>query len=127
MALITPDFTDAVDFGPIPVGVYNTRIVKSELKTSQKHNQYVNWTLEVFGAEGDFEEYNGRKIWHTTMCSGKASGMLKTFVEAATGEDVPTNFDTDDLLSREIAVAVSIETGNDSVERNRIKSVTPLH
>ena len=105
MALITPDFSEAND-KVIEVGLYNTRITKTDLKTSQAGNQYVQWTLDIFGAEGDYAQFNNRKVWHNTMCSGTAAGMLRKFVKAATGEDPTAKFDSDDLIGREIAVTI---------------------
>ncbi len=123
MALITPDFSEAQD-KLIPVGVYNARVVKTDAKKSQKGDTYVMWTLQLFGAEGDYEEFNDYKLWHNTMCSGVASGMLKKFVKAVTGEEPTPSFDTDDLLGAELAVTIAhkIYEGEPKPE---VKAVAP--
>lgn len=109
MPTITPDFSEAVEFAPLPNGTYKTRVVGAEIKTSQAGNQYVNWKLSVFGAEGDLEQHNNSSIFHSTMISGRGAGMLKSFVKAATGEEPTGQFDTEALIGRE--VEVTVETG----------------
>jgi len=125
--LITPDFSEETSFELIPEGVYNTRIVKTEVKTSQAGNQYVNWTMDIFGAEGDYEKFNNQKIWHVTMTSGKAAGMLKQFVKAVTGEGPRPEFDTDDLLSRELEVTVAHRIDQQGEKRVSVKAVRALN
>lgn len=126
MAVITPDFSEAVEFELIPEGVWNTRIVKSEIKTSQNGNDYVNWTMDIFGAEGDYEKYNNQKIWHITMCSGKASGMLKKFVTVVTGEEPKAEFDTDDLLGESLSVTIGHSPDNNGEARAKVKAVAAI-
>ena len=126
MPLITPDFSEATDYELIPEGVYNTRISGSQVKTSQAGNQYVNWTMDIFGAEGEYEKFNNRKIWHITMCSGAAAGRLKQFVKAVTGEVPDGSFDTDELIGRECAVTVAHRVDPQGEKRVDIKSVTGL-
>lgn len=108
MPLITPDFSESSD-APWQEGIYNARIEGAEVKTSQKGNTYVRWTLSVFGAEGEYAKFNNRKVWHNTMCSGKAAGMLKKFVKAATGEAPAEGkgLDTDALIGREVSLTIT--------------------
>ena len=124
--MISPDFSEATEFELVPEGIFNTRITKTEVKTSQAGNQYVNWTLDIFGAEGEYEKVNNQKIWHITMCSGKASGMLKKFVKAVTGEDPVPSFDTDDLLGREVEVTIAHRVDQQGEKRASVKAVRAL-
>lgn len=107
---ITPDFSEAVELsGTIPDGVYTVRITDAEMRESKAGNKYINWTLQIYGAPGDFAKYNNWTVFHRTMVSGRGAGMLRDFVKAATGE-VPTgSFDTDTLLGHE--VQVTLKTG----------------
>lgn len=126
MAIITPDYTEAADFELVPEGTYNTRITKAELKTSQAGNQYVNWTLDIFGAEGEAEKLNNRKLWHITMCSGAAAGRLKQFIKAVTSEE-PSEFDTDALIGHECQVTVAHRVDPQGEKRTDIKAVRALN
>lgn len=108
MPLITPDFSESSD-APWQEGIYNARIEEATVKTSQKGNQYVRWTMSVFGAEGDYAKFNNRKVWHNTMLSGRGAGMLKKFIKAATGEVLAEGqgLDTDALIGREVALTIT--------------------
>jgi len=101
MTLIKPDFSEVVEVTP---GVYNIRVVNEELKKSQAGNEYIQWKLEIFGA--DDERLNGTKLTHRTMIGGKGAGILKQFINALTGEAPLAEFDTADLLNREASVVV---------------------
>lgn len=110
---ITPDFSEAVaDTGAsVPDGTYKVRVVEVEMKDSKAGNKYLNWKLEIFGAEGEVARFNNWKIYHRTMLAGKGAGMLKSFVKAATGTDVTGSFSTDTIIGKELQVTV--KTGLD--------------
>lgn len=102
---ITPDYSEALESGPVPAGVYNTRIDSWTEKTSKAGAKYLSWKLVIFGAQGDSAKQNNRVVFLTTMTSGPGAGILKSFVKAALGE-VPTEFDTDNLVGRELQVTL---------------------
>ena len=105
MPVITPDFSEASD-QPIQAGTYNARILKSEQRTSQNGNDYIKWTLSLFGCEGEYAALNNRYVWYNTMLSGRGASMLKKFVKAATGETPPAEFDTDSLVGKEVCLVL---------------------
>lgn len=102
--LITPDFSEALEFTALTPGTYKARIVGCETKQTQAGNTRLLWKLETFGSEKT--ENNNRTLWHSTPVSGKGAGILKSFVTAATGETPTGPFDTDKILGREIKVTV---------------------
>lgn len=79
---ILPDFSEAADYSTVEPGVYKTRVIESEVKTSAKGNTYINWKLEIFGAEGEMSKFNKRTLFAMTMTSGAAAGKLKDFAKA---------------------------------------------
>lgn len=102
--LVTPSFDEISD--DIKEGVYKVRVtagVPGEYSTGTK---YVKWTLETFGeAEAKNE---GRKIWYSTPIEGKGAFMLKRLWDASTGgEEMPAQFDTEQLYGKEIEVIVA--------------------
>lgn len=112
MALIETDMSEVKEVVP---GSYPARITAAEVKESKSTpgNHYVQWTLEVFGA---VEQFNGLKLPpHRTMTSGAGAGILKRFVEVATGEPWPkdaSGFDTDNVLGREVYATVTRQKDN---------------
>jgi hypothetical protein len=99
MALIQPDFSEAVE--SLPADEYSVRIVDSQVKISKAENQYVNWTLETFGKDDD--RLNGRKIFYITMTSGKGSRNLKDLIRAC-GQEVSGSLETETLHGSELVV-----------------------
>lgn len=106
--LITPDLSEATENTnePIPGGIYNVRIVDVEEKTSKKGAKYLTWKLQIFGATGDFARFNNWPVFYSTMLSGSGASMLKTLYKAATHTDIPTPFDTDVLLGKEVTITL---------------------
>ena len=128
MPIITPDFSEAQETGPIPPGVYNARIVDAEVKTSKNNNTYINWKLQLFGAEGELSKYNNWPVFYRTMTSGKAAGMLKQFAKAVLGE-APQQVDTDQFLGKEVQIALAEAKDQDGNTSHwpEVKSVKALH
>ena len=101
--LITPDFSEASE--DISAGDYQVRITAVEEKTSQKGAKYLRWELSTINETEP--KNNGRKVWHSTMLSGKGVTMLKRFWDAATGgAEMGDQFDTEQLLGKELAITV---------------------
>lgn len=127
---ISPDFSEAQDIGtPFPEATFKTRITGCEQKTSKAGATYLSWTLDVFGADGEFSTYNNRKIWLNTMISGPGAGILKSFVKAALKTtEVPKNFDTDTLLGKELLVTTKPSFYEGQERSNpEIKKMMPLN
>jgi hypothetical protein len=106
--LITPDLSEAVETGgQVTPGIYTARVATPELKTSKDGNQYIKWTLEIFGAEGELSKFNKWKVYYNTMLSGKGAGMLKGFYKACTGTEFPGGaFDWSLLVGSEIEITL---------------------
>jgi len=103
--LVQPDFSEAQE--PITAGEYKVRVTGCEQKTSQKGAPYLRWELTTFASEEPKDD--GRKMWHTTMISGRGAGMLKQFYQVCTGESLEGNFDTEQLLGREFVAVVALD------------------
>ncbi len=103
--LVVPDFSEAAESNsePIPAGIYKVRLEEATpVKTKDGTGTYIKWKAKIFGAEGELEKYNNWPVFYNTMTSGKGAGMLKTLIAAAIGEVPEGNFDTDDLLGKEV-------------------------
>lgn len=125
MSLITPDFSEIQD--TVTPGTYKVRVKKSEVKEWPNGGTYVNWELETFGEPES--KNNGRRIFHKTATSGKGAFMLQQFYRAATGTALSGQFDTEQLMGKELAVevvdGVNRQTGEPTgyTEVKRVKSV----
>ena len=87
--LITPDLSEAVEMTGAPPGMYSGRVAGLELKKAKSGGTYIKWEIKIFGAGGELEKFNNWSVYYNTMTSGKGAGMLKNFVKACTGEDLP--------------------------------------
>lgn len=123
---ITPDFSEAVESSNvITPGLYKARVEGVEQKTSKAGAPYLKWTMSIFGAEGNNARYNNFKLWHTTMLSGKGAGILRDFLTATLGE--ARQFQTDEVLGKEVSVLVKIRRLEDGKEVNDVGSVKALN
>ena len=128
---VTPDFSEASDLQtPFPEAIYKARITKCEMKKSKTSgNDYLNWELSVFGADGELSKFNKRNIFMITMLSGAGAGRLRDLIKAATGStEIPQDFDTDELIGKEIQVMTKMEYDQDGNPRSNpgVKKVTSL-
>lgn len=102
MALIQPNFDDIQD--AVAPGTYKVRVKKGDIKEWPNGGTYVNWDLETFG-EAD-QKNNGRHIFAKTATSGKGAFMLQSFYRAAVGQALTGQFDTEQLVGKELTVEV---------------------
>jgi len=102
MALITPDFSEIQD--AISPGTYKVMVKKGEIKEWSGGSKYINWELETFGETEP--KNNGRRIFHKTAISGKGAFLLQQFYRAACGTNLTGNFDTEQLVGKQLAVEV---------------------
>ncbi len=102
MALIKPDFSEIAD--SITAGTYRVRVKKGEVKEWPNGGQYINWELETYGDEK--AQNNGRKTYAKTSVSGKGAFMLQAMYRAATGKALTGEFDTEELVGKELSVTL---------------------
>lgn len=123
MGLIKPDFSEVQD--KVEPGEYKLRVdsFKETSYTSQKTQQEVpvlNWRLVTFGESDPKNE--GRSVFHRTPVAGGGAFKLKDLYKACTGEELEGEFDTDQLIGKEVG-AVVIENDRGYTE---IKSLRAL-
>lgn len=125
MSLVKPDFSEIQD--QITPGTYKVRVKKGDVKEWPNGGTYVNWELETFGETES--KNNGRRIFYKTATSGKGAFMLQQFYRAATGTALAGQFDTEQLVGKEVAVEVidgiNRQTGEATgyTDVKRVKSV----
>ena len=124
MALVKPDFSEIKeDVGP---GTYRVMVKKGEVKEWPNGGQYVNWELETFGETES--KNNGRRIFHKTSVSGKGAFMLQQFYRAAVGTALTGQFDTEQLVGKQIAVEVIDGVRNgEPTGYTEVKRVKPIN
>src|SRR3990172_1730710 len=116
MPLIQPDFSEVLE--ALPEGTYQAKIVDAEVKQSKAGNTYVRWQMSVFGA--DDTRCNGKSVWHSTPVTGKGAFRLQQLVKAGTGVPASGQFDTSDLMGRDVLITVV-----DGIDQNGEKSGYP--
>ncbi len=109
MSLIKPDFSEVAD--QVVPGTYKCIVKKGDVKAWPNGGQYVNWELETYG-EAESKN-NGRRIFHKTSVSGKGAFVLQQMYLAAVGTALTGQFDTEQLVGKQVAVEVI-----DGVNRN---------
>ena len=129
--LITPDLSQAVESSEsdsVAPGVYNVRVEKAELKDTQKGEKRINWTLRIFGAEGEYARFNNWTVFYSTMIQGKGVGMLKSFYKACTGTELSGEFDATSLFGKELQVTVVAKLNADGSPSKYpdVKGIKPL-
>lgn len=106
--LVTPDFSEVQD--QVEPGIYKVRVVghkldKWEGKDGKPPTNYINWTLEEFGAADP--KNNGRKHFHKTALNGKGAFRLQAFYKATMGENIgASGFDPTMLYGKEVEITV---------------------
>lgn len=100
--LVKPDFSEVAD--PITPGEYKVIIKKGEVKEWPNGGTYVNWELETVG-DAD-PKNNGRKIFDKTALTGRGAFRIQQFYQAATGQALTKEFDTEQLAGKQIVVEV---------------------
>lgn len=101
--LVQPDFSDVAD--TVTAGTYRTVIKKGEVKDWPNGGKYINWELETVG-EAETKN-NGRRIFHKTAIQGKGAFMLQQIYQAAVGQPLTGQFDTEQLVGKTVVVEVA--------------------
>lgn len=126
MSLINPDFSDIQD--QVSPGTYRVRVKKGDVKEWPNGGLYINWEMETFG-EAETKN-NGRRIFHKTATSGKGAFMLQQLYRAACGTALTGQFDTEQLIGKEVAVeivdGVNRQTG-EPTGYTEVKRVKPIN
>lgn len=121
--LVKPDFTEVSE--AISSGTYKVVIKKGELKEWPNGGTYVNWLMETYGEAQT--KNNGRSVWHKTPTSGKAAFHLQNLYKAATGKQLAGQFDTEELVGRQVEVTVVDGVRNgEATGFTEIKAVRPV-
>lgn len=122
-----PDFSEVQE--NVTAGNYTVRITGAQLgewNTANGRTQYINWELQTFG-EAESKN-NGRRIFHKTPIAGKGAFRLQQFYKAATKEDLRGEFDTEQLLGKELGVTVVDGTDKEGnpTGYTEVKAVKPI-
>jgi hypothetical protein len=107
---------DQKAFKPAPSGDYILELVDAEDGTIQsgpnKGDEKTTLQFEITDAEGELEEFNGRRIYDNVSYSEKALPRLKTMLKAF-GADVPDDdsaeplkWEWDDLIGKKLLAKV---------------------
>lgn len=100
--LVKPSFDEVQD--EVVPGTYRGVIKKGDLKEWPSGGQYINWEIETYG-EAESKN-NGRRIFHKTATSGKGAFMLQKFYRAATGQALTGQFDTEQLVGKNVEIQI---------------------
>ena len=123
--LVTPNFDEVQD--NVTPGTYKVRVKKGDVKEWPNGGTYINWELETFGETET--KNNGRRVFHKTSTSGKGAFMLQSFYRAAVGTDIKGQFDTEQLVGKEVAIEVVDGINRQSGEPTgytEVKRVKPI-
>lgn len=129
MALVKPDLSEHTETLTLAPGTYKVRVTGCEQKTSVKGSDYLNWKMEVFGAEK--AAYNGKWVFMMTPLSGKGVFRLVELYSAATKEKLnpkTPEFDTEQIIGKEVEVTLAEARDQDGNIRKYpdVKSVRAL-
>lgn len=106
MALVTPDFSEAIK--PVEAGDYPVRVSGFKNGKSQKSGDpYINWSLEIVGGE-----QAGRKFSYFTMLAGKGSGNLLRFLELCIEGYAGGPFDPEAIVGSRMVATIAPEEYN---------------
>src|SRR5262245_5541130 len=122
---IMPDFSEAMDFGPIPEDVYEAEIVAVDLDQSDQGTKYMEIQFKLYGANAAAKGVDKRQIIRNFMLNGKGTGFTKNMLLPAVGIPEGAVRDTNLLIGKRVRVATVNET-YDGEPRAKISKVMPL-
>ena len=75
------DDSEAVEFdnSPAPDGDYTLQVENFKSGTSQAGNAKIDWEFKVVENE---DGQNAKRVWHTTVTSGRGAGMFTAVISA---------------------------------------------
>lgn len=120
------DDSEAVEFRLLPVGWYNVTVDNVEVTRSSTGKGMLKVLLRV-----DDGEYEGQPIFQNLMLEGRAGGITKAFLRAATGDPAGGSRDTSEIAGSQLRVRVTQkvwaeEDGGDGELQNNISKFAPL-
>lgn len=120
--LVSPDFSEVAE--AVTPGIYKVRVKGVKAQETKTGLPMLSWQLETYG-EAESRN-NGRTIFHRTILSGPAAWQIRDFYRAATGQALAGNFETDQLLGKELEVRMEEEEyqGQTSVKVKAVRAVT---
>lgn len=127
MSLLKPDFSEVQE--NVTAGTYKVRITGAktgEWNTANGTTPFVNWEMQTFGEEE--AKNNGRRIFNKTPVTGKGAFRLQQFYKAATKADLRGEFDTEQLLGKELMVTVvdGIDKEGNPTGYTEVKACKPI-
>lgn len=125
MTQIMPDFSEAMDFGPIPELVYEAEIVQVDLDQSDSGTKYIEVQFKLYGPVAEQNKVDKRQIIRNFMLTGKGTGFTKNMLLPAVGIPEAAFRDTQMLIGKRVKVATVNET-YDGETRAKINKVMKL-
>jgi hypothetical protein len=109
----------------VPPGDYGAKIVKGELKDSERSgSRYFAWQLQITRPA----EFKGKTVYTNTSLKPEALWSLRNLIHAATGKNVAgraLNFDPEKLYGKEIAVTTE-DREYEGKMRTNVVDVRPI-
>lgn len=116
------DDTDAVERQLLPVGWYEVEVASVDVKESSTGKPML--TVQFLVTDG---EYEGQSIFQNMMLKGKAGGITKSFLRAATGDPAGGSRNTDELVGCHLRVRITQkiwkeeDNGDGELQNNIVK------
>lgn len=123
MPIIYPDTSEAIEFGPLPVGVYDATIVSVGSGVSKSGNPKLDVQLSIGRPDGSTAQRTVSLVY-----TGKGARLFDQMLRSAgfgaeadqfkSGQATP--FNTDDLIGQSVRVRIVHRTGDDGVVRDQV-------
>lgn len=117
-------------FNPVKASTYQMKIVGSEQKSSDKGNDYIQWTLAFVDAPDQLMGIDGQplkglpsQVRLITMLGAELQWKLRGIVEAALGSW--RDFDEDELYGKEVEVKVSEDEFEGTIRNRADRVIVP--
>jgi len=103
------------DFSAVPPATYELEIVKVKHQVSQAGNPMLVVQYKIINDD----EYTGKMVFENVSLVPEALFTLKA-ISMATGLEIDSDFDTDDLIGEVVTAVLDVETYNGK-DKNVIK------
>jgi len=120
------DDSEAIEFQLLPTGWYVVTVDSVESAVASTGTRMLKCLLRV-----DEGEYEGQPLFQNLMLEGRAGGITKSFLRAATGDPSGGSRDTSELVGCKLRVRVTQKIwaeadGGDGELQNNIAKFTPI-
>jgi len=109
----------------VPPGDYGAKIVKGELKDSERSgSRYFAWQMQITRPS----EFKGKTVYTNTSLKPEALWSLRNLIHAATGKNVAgkaLNFDPEKLYGKEVAITTE-DREYDGKMRTNVVDIRPV-